>query len=111
MKRIARYIGGRSFKMKNLKKLREAHGLTQAQLAERLFITQQSVYKYENDLAYPNVETLKMMSGFFHVSIDFLVENELTTTLTQKEKELLTYYQKLSPSVQNALFNLIKSIS
>lgn len=97
--------------MKNLKKLREAHGMSQAKLAEQLFITQQSIYKYENDLAYPNLETLKLMSNFFHVSIDYLVENELSTSLTKNEEELLTYYQKLPPAVQDTVLNLIKSIS
>lgn len=97
--------------MKNLKKLREAHGMSQAKLAEQLFITQQSIYKYENDLAYPNLETLKLMSNFFHVSIDYLVENELSMSLTKNEEELLTCYQKLPPAVQDAVLNLIKSIS
>lgn len=85
--------------------------MSQAKLAEQLFITQQSIYKYENDLAYPNLETLKLMSNFFHVSIDYLVENELSTSLTKNEEELLTYYQKLPPAVQDTVLNLIKSIS
>lgn len=109
----------RNLFMKNLKKLREAQGLSQSKLAEKLSITQQSIYKYENDLAFPNLETLKMMSNLFHVSIDFLVENEilssnqppLPTPLTKKEEELLTYFQQLPPVTQKAIVDLLKSIT
>lgn len=105
--------------MKNLKKLREAQGLSQSKLAEKLSITQQSIYKYENDLAFPNLETLKMMSNLFHVSIDFLVENEILSSdqpplpapLTKKEEELLKYFQQLPPVTQKAIIDLLKSIT
>ena len=36
--------------MKRLKKLRVEKGLSQQQLADFLHITQQSIYKYENDI-------------------------------------------------------------
>ncbi len=105
--------------MKNLKKLREAQGMSQSKLAEKLSITQQSIYKYENDLAFPNLETLKMMSNLFHVSIDFLVENEILSSdqsplpapLTKKEEELLKYFQQLPPVTQKAIIDLLKSIT
>lgn len=104
--------------MRNLKKLREAQGLSQTKLAEKLSITQQSIYKYENGLAYPNLETLKLMSGLFHVSIDFLVENEfwagelplMQDALTKNEKELLRYYRNLPPATQKAIIDLLKNI-
>ncbi len=66
--------------MKNLKKLREAHGMSQQKLAEELFVTQQSIYKYENNLAYPTLDTLKLMSKIFSVPIDYIVENDFIDT-------------------------------
>lgn len=60
--------------MNNLKRLRKAHGLTQQKLAEKFRLSQQSIYKYENGLAQPDITTLKLMATFFHTSIDFLVD-------------------------------------
>lgn len=40
-----------------------------------LHISQQSVYKYENDITSPDIETLTNMSNFFETSIDYLVGN------------------------------------
>ena len=44
--------------MNNLKALREARGLSQQKLGEKFNLTQQSVYKYENQLAEPDLKTL-----------------------------------------------------
>ena len=51
--------------MKNLKKLRLERGLSQQKLADILHITQQSIYKYENGLAEPNIELLKNIADYF----------------------------------------------
>lgn len=44
--------------MKNLKILREEFGLSQQKLADLFNLSQQSIYKYENDLAEPDFQTL-----------------------------------------------------
>ena len=59
--------------MKNLKTLRKKHNLSQQKLADILHISQQSVYKYENDITAPVIETLKDMADFFNTSIDYLL--------------------------------------
>ena len=59
--------------MKNLKRLRKSHNLSQQKLADILHISQQSVYKYENEITSPDIETLKNMADYFDTSIDYLV--------------------------------------
>lgn len=59
--------------MENLKKLRNSKNLSQAKLADILGISQQSIYKYENKIAFPDIETLKSMADFFQTSIDYIV--------------------------------------
>lgn len=61
--------------MKNLKKLRKAHYLSQKQLAEYLHLSQQSVWKYENGVAEPDFQTLIGFSKLFHTSVDYLIGN------------------------------------
>ena len=52
-----------------LRTLRMRNGLSQDELAEKLFVTRQAVSRWENGETTPNVETLKLLSRFFDVSI------------------------------------------
>ncbi len=54
-------------------KLRTNMGLSQDELAERVFVTRQAVSRWENSETVPNTETLKLLSRLFHVSINTLL--------------------------------------
>ena len=56
-----------------LKRLREQHGMTQEQFAQRLHITRQGVSRWETGETQPNTEMLKQISREFDVSIDTLL--------------------------------------
>ena len=49
--------------------LRTERGLSQDELAEKVFVTRQAVSRWENGETTPGVETLKILSKFFNVSI------------------------------------------
>ena len=53
--------------------LRTKHGLSQEELAERVFVTRQAVSRWETGETTPNVETLKLLSQLFNVSINTLL--------------------------------------
>ena len=53
--------------------LRTKKGLSQEELAERLFVTRQAVSRWENGGTIPNTETLKLLSKEFNVSINTLL--------------------------------------
>ena len=53
--------------------LRTQHGLSQDELAEKLFVTRQAVSRWENGETVPNTETLKLLSALFKVSINTLL--------------------------------------
>ena len=55
-----------------LRTLRMRNGLSQDELAEKLFVTRQAVSRWENGETTPNVEALKLLSRFFDVSINTL---------------------------------------
>ena len=57
----------------NLKRIRKERGLSQEEVAQKLFLSRQSISKWENDSAEPGVESLKAMADLYHVSIDELV--------------------------------------
>ena len=56
-----------------IKNLREKHGLSQDQLAERVMVTRQAVSRWETGETQPNTETLKRLSKEFDVSINTLL--------------------------------------
>ena len=62
---------------KKIKQLRFKAGLTQEQLADKLGIGAQSVSKWENAVAMPDITTLPLLAEIFGVSIDDLFD--LTT--------------------------------
>ncbi len=59
---------------KKIKQLRFKAGLTQEQLAEKLGIAAQSVSKWENAVAMPDITTLPLLAEVFGVSIDDLFD-------------------------------------
>ena len=52
--------------------LRVEKGLSQSELAEKVFVSWQAVSRWENGETTPNPETLKRLSGIFDVSINTL---------------------------------------
>ncbi len=53
--------------------LRTKNGLSQDELAEKVFVTRQAVSRWENGDTVPNTETLKLLSNLFKVSINTLL--------------------------------------
>ncbi len=56
-----------------LRKLREEHGFSQDQLAERVMVTRQAVSRWETGETQPNTDTLKLLSKVYNVSINTLL--------------------------------------
>ena len=56
-----------------LLELRNKHGLSQDELAKKVFVTRQAVSRWETGETIPNTETLKLLSNIFNVSINTLL--------------------------------------
>ena len=56
-----------------LHELRVKNGLSQDELAEKVYVTRQAVSRWENGETVPNTETLKRLSTLFNVSINTLL--------------------------------------
>ena len=66
--------GGDRMETKNvIYELRTGKGMSQDELAEKLFVTRQAVSRWENGETVPNTETLKLLSRLFNVSINTLL--------------------------------------
>ncbi|MGM0125783.1 hypothetical protein IGI37_003184 [Enterococcus sp. AZ194] len=62
---------------KQLKKYREQHGLSQEVLAEKIYVTRQTISKWENDRSYPDIHNLVALSVLFDISLDELVKGDV----------------------------------
>ena len=62
----------------NLKRLRTEKGLSQEEVAGQLFLSRQTVSKWENNQAEPGVENLKALAKLYGVSLDQLLLAEST---------------------------------
>ena len=61
---------------------RQEKNWSQEELAEKLFVSRQSVSKWENGQNYPSIETIIKISDLFGVTIDELLRSD--QALTQK---------------------------
>ena len=70
-----------------LKKLRTDGGLTQDELAEKIYVTRTAISKWESDRGYPNIDSLKAISKFFSVSIDDLLSSDEVLTIAEEDNK------------------------
>lgn len=59
-----------------IQKLRKEAGLSQEELSYQLEVSRQAVSKWERDNGYPETEKIIRMSKLFHVSLDYLLNEE-----------------------------------
>lgn len=59
--------------MNNMKKLRKKNNITQAQLADILGISTSAVGMYEQGRREPDIKTLRQLSRYFGVSVEYLM--------------------------------------
>ena len=73
-----------------IKKYRTEFSLSQDELAEKLFVTRQSISNWENDRTYPDIKSLVLLSEVFSVSLDQLVKgdvDEMKKEISEQEQE------------------------
>ena len=93
-----------------LQELRKQKGLTQEELAEKLYVSRTSISKWESGRGYPNIESLKAIANFFSVTVDELLSTDEILTIAeednkQKEKRFCDLiYGLLDTSIAMLLF-------
>lgn len=81
---------------KRLKDLRNRMGMTQDELAERLFVSRQTISSWENDKSYPDIHSLLMISELFSVSLDTLVKGDIEVMKEKIDQETIRTFKKNS---------------
>lgn len=79
---------------KQIKKYRTDIKLSQEALAERIFVSRQTISNWENDKNYPDMKSLLLLSSLFNVSLDILVKGDLEEMKKEIKKEEISKFEK-----------------
>ena len=71
-----------------LKQLRTEKGLTQAQLADAIFVSRSTVAKWENGLGLPSDESMKLLEEYFGVTQDEIATTDPETVIVEKNRRI-----------------------
>lgn len=62
---------------KRIKTFREKINMSQEELADKVYTSRQTISNWENDKTYPDINSLKLLSNIFDVSLDNLIEGDI----------------------------------
>lgn len=77
-----------------IKRYRNELHLSQEELAEKIFVSRQSVSNWENDKTYPDIKSLLLLSELFSVSLDTLIKGDLEIMKKEIDAQELAVFQK-----------------
>ena len=82
-----------------IKKLRNEKGWSQEMLAERAYVSRQTVSNWETDKCYPDVRSLIILADIFGVSLDELIKGDVDTmkeSITKNDGKMLKKLEYLA---------------
>lgn len=86
-----------------IKKMRNELSLSQDELAEKIFVSRQSISNWENDKTYPDIKSLILLSEVFSVSLDTLVKGDIPEMKKKIDEQEFVEFQRDS-KIYTALF-------
>lgn len=78
-----------------IKHYRNEKGLSQEELAERVYVTRQTISNWENNKNYPDINSIVLLSEIFEISIDNLIKGDLEKMkkeINSEEVKKLNFY-------------------
>ena len=72
---------------KKLQELRKQKGLTQEELAEKLYVSRTAISKWESGKGYPSIDSLKALASFFHVTVDELLSGGEVLSIAEDDRK------------------------
>ena len=84
-----------------IKELRKAQNINQDDLAEKLFVSRQTISNWENDKSYPDIQSVLLLSEIFSVSVDNLLKGdvekmeEIVSEDTEMDIRKMTIYARM----------------
>lgn len=60
-----------------IKKCRSSMGMSQEELAEKVYVSRQTISNWETGKNYPDIHNLLLLSSLFNVSLDQLIKGDV----------------------------------
>ncbi|MDI9518038.1 MAG: helix-turn-helix transcriptional regulator [Bacillota bacterium] len=83
---------------KQIKKYRQENELSQEELADRIYVSRQTISNWENDKNYPDVNSLLLLSEVFQISLDELIKGDIDRMkeiINKEEVSKFNHYSKI----------------
>ena len=85
-----------------IKKYRTNMNLSQEELAEKVYVTRQTISNWENNKNYPDIHSLLLLSSLFNISLDQLIKGDINIMREEINKAELQKFNRYS-----AIFGLL----
>ena len=79
---------------KQIRKYRMEAKLSQDELADKVYVTRQTISNWENDRNYPDIRSLVLLSSVFGISLDILVKGDVQTMKEQIDAEDIRNFKR-----------------
>ena len=83
---------------KRIKDLRSAHNWNQDELAEKMFVSRQTISNWENEKSYPDIQSILLLSNLFEISLDQLVKGDveqMQEIINDQDVKQMKFYGKM----------------
>ena len=89
-----------------IKKYRNELNLSQEALAEKVYVTRQTISNWENDKNYPDISSLLRLGEIFNVSVDVLLKGDVEVIQNVIKEEDIRQFGKMG-NVFTILFLIV----
>lgn len=93
-----------------IRSLREAIGMSQGELASRVFVSRQTVINWEKGKTLPDIESVKLLSAAFGITVDALIDERSEEHLRQTERDRRTILSSFAYGVVCLLTELAGAV-
>ena len=92
-----------------IRSLREKSGLTQAELADRLYVSDKTVSKWENGKGHPDISLLEPLAEIFEISVTELLSGRTVVNVNLSANMLKSQFY-LCPVCGNAIHSMGEAV-
>lgn len=92
---------------KQIKRYRSELNISQDGLAEKVYVSRQTISNWETDKNYPDINSLLRLSEVFHVSLDVLIKGDIEEIKEEIRQEDMQRFKKTSNIFTALLLMLI----
>lgn len=94
---------------KQIKKYRQNAKISQEELADRIYVSRQTISNWENDKNYPDIHSLVLLSEVFQISMDTLIKGDIETMKEIINKEAIIELNRYSTVYAILLITVVVS--